>query len=117
MAIELASVLRQRYNLHNWQEVYHYIIPGCTLFQTPSPIEESSPLIERMCQIGYAELDGKKLILFDVEVAPNVILKRNRVALNSVLARWLTAGQNDAAIGIFHSAKTIYAVCTLFGNK
>ena len=57
-----------------------------------------------MCQIGYAELDGKKLILFDVEVAPNVILKRNRVALNSVLARWLTAGQNDAAIGIFHSA-------------
>ena len=103
MSIDLTNILQSKYSLDNWQTVYNYLFPKCKLFQIPSQIEENSDLIDRMRQVGEVELHGEKLLFFDVDVNNKVDLKRNRVALNNVLAKWLTAGQYDAAIGIFHS--------------
>ena len=104
----ITAILQSRYSLSDWQDVYNYLFPGCRLFQTPTPIEEKSPLIDKMRQVGEAVLDGGRLLFFDVDVNPKVVLERNRVALNNVLAKWLTVGQYDAAIGVFHSSTSDY---------
>ena len=101
---ELASILQNAYSFSDWLRVYIFLFPGCNLFQVPLAIDESSDLVEKIQQVGYVQLHSEKLILFDVEVKPSVVLKRNRVALNKILAHWLTEGLNDAAIGIFHSS-------------
>ena len=98
----IATILQNKYTLSAWQDVYDYLFPGCKLFQSPTPMEENSPLIDRMRQVE-ATLEGGKLLFFDVDVKSKVVLERNRVALNNVLAKWLTVGQYDAAIGVFHS--------------
>ncbi|MGN0867482.1 MAG: Eco57I restriction-modification methylase domain-containing protein [Oligosphaeraceae bacterium] len=100
---ELSHILQREYSLEDWQSVYAYLFPSGKLFQTPVVLDVPSPLIYKMSQVGFAELNGEKLLLLDVEVNPQVVLERNRVALNNVLARWLTVGAEEAAIGVFHS--------------
>ena len=100
---DLSHILQQEYSLEDWQSLYTYLFTSAKLFQTPVVLDAPSPLIGKMSQVGFAELNGEKLLLLDVEVNPQVVLERNRVALNNVLARWLTVGVEEAAIGVFHS--------------
>lgn len=99
----IATILQSAYSLLEWQDVYTYLFPDCKLYNSPVNIPEDSTQIDQMSQIGEAKMEGGKLLLFDIAVNDKVVLEKNRVALNSVLAKRLEVGDNDAAIGVFHS--------------
>ena len=99
---KLAEALRKSYSLSAWKEIYPFLFRKVHFFAVAQDVGERNPLIESFKQLGYVDCGGERLILFDVEVKPTVHLRRNRVTLNNILAKWLTTGDWAAAIGVFH---------------
>lgn len=103
MGININKTLQEKYRIENWQEMYSALFHGCRLLKKPVILDTNRNFIKNSAEVGSCELEDGKLLFFDVEVLSRINLRRNRVALNNMLARWLTVTDADAAIGVFHS--------------
>ena len=103
MSVDFTQSLLQEYDLSNWQNIYAALFNKCELFKRPVQLDTKNNVIKKSYEVGSADLDGEKILFFDVEVQPKIVLRKNRVALNNSLVRWLTTSNADAAIGVFHS--------------
>ena len=105
MSVDFAQSLLQEYKLSNWQDIYAVLFNKCELFKRPVQLDTKNNAIKNSYEVGSADLNGEKILFFDVEVQPNIVLRKNRVTLNNSLVRWLATSNADAAIGVFHSKK------------
>lgn len=101
---QLASLLGKSYDAKNWNDIYSYIFSHVKIFSHAQelPIETKS-LAEKFQQVGYVECsNNERLLLFAIQVKNSVNMRRNRASLNSIIAKWVNAGADSAAIGIFY---------------
>ena len=103
---QLASLLSEKYDAGNWNDIYSYIFSHAKIFSHAQELpNETKSLAEKFQQVGYVECANKeRLLLFAIQVKDSVNMRRNRATLNSIIAKWINPGADSAAIGIFYKA-------------
>jgi len=74
------------------------------IFATPQQLFEDQQSVKSGGQFGLVQLeDGKSIALFEVEVADNVVIERNRVALRGIAARFIDQYISHGALVFYYS--------------
>jgi len=106
---ELRELLHQEYKTENWKKVTEFVFPNVQYLQRPQPIPFSNDKVESFKQIGNVKLtDGKNLAMFEVKVAQNVNLARNRVELRKLVENLIDKERNHGVLVIYEQGKEDY---------
>ena len=107
---KIQKTLQQPYDRHRWTELLGEVFPNVAIFQTPQNADHlKPPFVDNLLQIGTVRLgDGKNLAVFEVSVSEAVDLARNRVALRSLIARFVDQGTTHGVLCIFNSTEPQY---------
>lgn len=104
-SMSLQPLLRQPYVRDTYRTILEDILPSGTLqiFQAPQTIVATCDDVKSTVQLGTLELpDGNTVALLEVNVADQVKLARNRVALRNFVASFLKDPTWAAVIAVFH---------------
>ena len=106
---ELRVLLHQEYKTENWKKVTEFVFPNVQYLQRPQSIPFSNNKVESFKQIGNVKLaDGKNLAMFEVKVAKNVNLARNRVELRKLVENLIDQERNHGVLVIYEQGKEGY---------
>jgi hypothetical protein len=106
---EIQDLLSQPYSTSNWLKIAKDVFPNVTPFEYPKQEAHQSDKVESFKQIGEVRLnDGKNLAMFEVKVAPNVNIPRNRVELRNLLAKFIDQEKNHGVLVIYEQGKEDY---------
>lgn len=106
---ELRELLHQEYKTENWKKVTEFVFPNVQYLQRPQAIPFSNDKVESFKQIGNVKLtDGKNLAMFEVKVAKNVNLARNRVELRKLVENLIDKERNHGVLVIYEQGKEDY---------
>lgn len=106
---ELRHILQQPYRPENWKQVVEFVFPNVSYLQRPQEIPFSNEKVESFRQMGSVRLnDGKNLAMFEVRVAPNVNIPRNRVELRNLVAPLIDQERNHGVLVIYEQGKEDY---------
>src|SRR5947209_601203 len=106
----LRAQLQQPYRRDSWRAILPQLLPGVEFFAQPQPFplttEHERSIAADRRQIGVATVsdqDGgtKKIAIYEIDVAPNVDLPRNRVALRELVARSIDQVSAHAVLALF----------------
>lgn len=106
---QLRNILQQPYKFDNWKQVVDFVFPNVSYFRDPQPIPHESDKIQSFRQLGTVRLnDGKNLAVFEVKVAENINIPRNRVALRSLVTPLIDQERNHRVLVIYEQGKEDY---------
>ena len=106
---EIQDLLSQPYSTENWLKIAQEVFPGVTPLASPKQEAHLSDKVESFKQIGNVRLnDGKNLAMFEVKVAANVNIPRNRVELRNLLAKFIDQEKNHGVLVIYEQGKEDY---------
>lgn len=106
---QLRELLHQEYKTENWKKVTEFVFPNVQYLQRPQAIPFSNDKVESFKQIGNVKLtDGKNLAMFEVKVAQNVNLSRNRVELRKLVEKLIDQERNHGVLVIYEQGKEDY---------
>ena len=106
---QLRELLHQEYKTENWKRVTEFVFPNVQYLQRPQAIPFSNDKVESFKQIGNVKLtDGKNLAMFEVRVAQNVNLARNRVELRKLVEKLIDQERNHGVLVIYEQGKEDY---------
>jgi adenine-specific DNA-methyltransferase len=106
---ELRELLHQEYNIENWKKVTEFVFPNVQYLQKPQAIPHNNDKVESFKQIGNVKLnDGKNLAMFEVKVAEQVNLSRNRVELRKLVENLIDQERNHGVLVIYEQGKDDY---------
>ncbi|MBN1185652.1 MAG: Eco57I restriction-modification methylase domain-containing protein [Bacteroidales bacterium] len=108
---ELRDLLKQPYRLENWKMVVDEVFPNVSYLQNPLDIDIShkTDKVESFKQLGTVRLnDGKNLAMFEVHVAPNVNISRNRVELRNLVAPFIDQERSHGVLVIYEQGLDDY---------
>lgn len=106
---ELRHILQLPYEPENWKKVVDFVFPNVSYLQSPQVIPHESEKVESFRQIGSVRLnDGKNLAMFEVKVAQNVNIPRNRVELRNLVAPLIDQERNHGVLVIYEQGKEDY---------
>jgi hypothetical protein len=101
---QLKEKLAERYSPENWKEILQYIFPNVALFQIPKDIPITNDKVESFRQLGNVRLnDGKSLSIFDVQLNQETDIKRNRVELRNLTAKYIDQTTTHGVLAVFTS--------------
>jgi hypothetical protein len=101
---QLKQKLTERYSPENWKEILQYIFPNVALFQIPKDIPVTNDKVESFRQLGNVRLnDGKSLAIFDVQLNQETDIKRNRVELRNLTAKYIDQTTTHGVLAVFTS--------------
>ena len=94
------EVIESRYNRQSWQLLLHDIFGSKIKFWNhPSSVQTSSPFAKQAFWLGTITLsDGQTIAIYEVELADNVDIERNRRGIRDML---LTTWRNNGNAGAF----------------
>ena len=98
--MDYRPIIESRYNRENWQLLLHDIFGNKIKFwHTPSVVGTSSQFAKQALWLGTITLsDGQTISVYEVELADNVDIERNRRGIRDML---LTAWRNNGNAGAF----------------
>lgn len=98
--MDYKEVIESRYNRQNWQKLLHDIFGSRVKFwSTPSSVITSSPFAKQALWLGTITLSDERTIsIYEVELADNVDIERNRRGIRDML---LTSWRNNGNAGAF----------------
>lgn len=106
---ELQDLLNQPYKPENWQKIVRFVFPNVSILEKPKTFPIQNEKIKRFSQIGNVRLnDGKNLALFELLLADNVNLQRNRVELNNEVAQFIDQEQIHGVLSVFEQGTDEY---------
>lgn len=106
---QLRELLHQEYKTENWKKITEFVFPNVQYLQRPQVIPFSNDKVESFNQIGNVKLtDGKNLAMFEVKVAQNVNLARNRVELRKLVEKLIDQERNHGVLVIYEQGKEDY---------
>jgi len=106
---QLRHFLQQPYQTDNWKKVIDFVFPNVSYFHSPAVLTHDNPKVDSFQQIGSVRLnDGKNLAMFEVKVAPNVNIPRNRVELRNLVAPLIDQERNHGVLVIYEQGKQDY---------
>lgn len=107
--IKLQKLLSQPYDIENWKEIVQFVFPNVSILNTPKEFPIHNNKIIRFAQIGSVKLnDGKNLALFELLLAENVNLQRNRVELNNEISKYIDQEQIHGVLSVFDKGAKDY---------
>jgi hypothetical protein len=106
---DLRDLLHQEFNSETWKTITEFVFPNVNYLQRPKNIETSNNKVESFKQIGSVKLsDGKNLAMFEVKVAKNVNLSRNRVELRNLVENLIDQERNHGVLVVYEQGKEDY---------
>ena len=98
--MDYKAVIESRYNRQNWLLLLHDIFGSKAKFwNTPSAVQTSSPFARQALWLGTITLSDEQTIsIYEVELADNVDIERNRRGIRDML---LTDWRNKGNAGAF----------------
>ena len=87
------EIIESKYNRESWQQLLHDIfLNKVTFHNSPGQVHVSSHLAKEALNLGYIKLsDGLTLAIYEVELADNVDIERNRRGIRDMLTTdWRT---------------------------
>ena len=98
--MDYKEVIESRYNRQSWQLLLHDIFGNKVKFwATPSEVPTSSPFAHKALWLGTITLsDEQTIAIYEVELADNVDIERNRRGIRDML---LTDWRNNGNAGAF----------------
>lgn len=101
---ELKPFLQQPFSRAEWIPLLRSLFKRVDIFATPQQLFEDQQSVKSGGQFGLVQLeDGKSIALFEVEVADNVVIERNRVALRGIAARFIDQYISHGALVFYYS--------------
>ncbi|MFV0188021.1 hypothetical protein OBK20_11715 [Empedobacter falsenii] len=105
----LQHILNQSYNRENWKQIVQFVFPNVSIFENPKEFPIENEKIKRFAQLGNVRLnDGKNLALFELTLANDVNLQRNRVELNSEVSKYIDQEQIHGVLSVFEQGREDY---------
>lgn len=102
----LRQFLQQLYSREAWVPLLRVLFKRVDIFTAPQQLFEEQRLVKSGGQFGTVTLDdGKSIALFEVEVADEVVIERNRVALRGIAARYIDQYVTHGALVFYFSSK------------
>lgn len=99
---ELQKLLSQPYSQENWKQIVQFVFPNVSIRSTPYEYEINDNYVKKFRQIGDVKLDdGKNLALFELILAKNIDLKRNRVGLNDRISKYIDQEGFHGVLSVF----------------
>ncbi len=92
--MDYKNTIESRYNRQKWMELLHDIFRSKASFWQPAqPVYTNSQFAKQTLQLGVIELsDGYKIAIYEVELADNVDIERNRRGIRDMLlSSWRNA--------------------------
>jgi Alw26I/Eco31I/Esp3I family type II restriction m6 adenine DNA methyltransferase len=106
---KIQDLLSQPYSTENWLKIAQDVFPGVTPIEYPKQEIHESDKVKSFRQIGNVRLnDGKNLAMFEVKIAPNVNIPRNRVELRNLLSKFIDQEKNHGVLVIYEQGKEDY---------
>ena len=87
------EIIESKYNRESWQQLLHDIfLNKVTFHNSPVQVHVSSHLAKEALNLGYIKLsDGLTIAIYEVELADNVDIERNRRGIRDMLTTdWCT---------------------------
>ena len=87
------EIIESKYNRESWQQLLHDIfLNKVTFHNSPGKVHVSSHLAKEALNLGYIKLsDGLTIAIYEVELADNVDIERNRRGIRDMLTTdWRT---------------------------
>ena len=87
------EIIESKYNRESWQQLLHDIfLNKVTFHNSPGKVHVSSHLAKEALNLGYIKLsDGLTIAIYEVELADNVYIERNRRGIRDMLTTdWRT---------------------------
>ena len=99
---KLQKLLSQPYSQENWKQIVQFVFPNVSIRSTPYEYEINDNYVKKFRQIGDVKLDdGKNLALFELILAENIDLKRNRVGLNDRISKYIDQEGFHGVLSVF----------------
>lgn len=106
---ELQRLLNQPYNKENWKRIVQFVFPNVSVLAKPNELTIPNDKIKKFSQIGNVRLnDGKNLALFELVLADNVNIQRNRVELNNEISKYIDQEQIHGVLSVFEQGGDDY---------
>jgi len=106
---KIQDLLSQPYSTENWLKIAQDVFPGVTPIEYPKQEIHESDKVKSFRQIGNVRLnDGKNLAMFEVKIAPNVNIPRNKVELRNLLSKYIDQEKNHGVLVIYEQGKEDY---------
>nr|HPR17458.1 hypothetical protein [Candidatus Cloacimonadota bacterium] len=103
------AMFTKPYNRQDWQNMIRNIFPGTTFFAEPHPIPVPNEEIKEFYHTGNIRLkDSKNLAIFELHVTDRIKLKINRVALHTIISKYIDQETNHGVLAIFDSNSDDY---------
>ena len=92
------EVIEARYNRRAWQELLHDLFRKVSFWETPVKVNVNTPLAKQALALGTITLsDGESIAVYEVELADNVNIERNRRSIRDMLTSdWQSQGHAGA---------------------
>jgi Eco57I restriction-modification methylase/TaqI-like C-terminal specificity domain len=89
---QIKNILQKSYDPQrtDWHNILRTMFKRVELFDRPTQLFDNQDNVQRGGQFGIVKLeDGKSIALFEVEVADNVRIAKNRVALREIAVKYI----------------------------
>ena len=84
------------------KQIVQFVFPNVSIRSTPYEYEINDNYVKKFRQIGDVKLDdGKNLALFELILAENIDLKRNRVGLNDRISKYIDQEGFHGVLSVF----------------
>jgi very-short-patch-repair endonuclease len=106
---DLIRVISNTYNRNNWITLLHSVFAKVTIFSQPLKIPVQNEEINEFYHMGNIRLnDGNSLAVFELHVSDKVKLKRNKVALHTIISKYIDQERHHGVIALFDSSSDDY---------
>ena len=106
---DLRKVFNQPYNRASWLKTIENTFKNVSIFSSPKALGAPNEKIESFAQLGTIRLnDGKILALFEVTLADNVNLVKNRVELRNIVNKYIDQEQAHGVLSIYEQGGDDY---------
>ena len=106
---DLQKLLSQPYKQDNWKKIVQFVFPNVSILSSPKEFPINNEKIKKFRQIGSVKLnDGKNLALFELLLADNVDIRRNRVELNKAISSDIDQEAYHGVLSVFEQGTDDY---------
>lgn len=98
---QIKNILQKPYDPQrtDWHNILRTMFKRVTIFERQTQVLDNQDNVQRGGQFGIVELeDGKNIALFEVEVADNVRIAKNRVALREITINFIDSSKIHGAL-------------------
>lgn len=108
--MDYRPIIESRYNRENWQKLLHDIFGRKVEFwRTPSAVSTHSPFAKQALWLGTITLsDNQTISIYEVELAGNVDIERNRRGIRDMLlSQWRNNGNAGAFMFCYRKHESV----------